>query len=378
MKHRAISFVAAHRLSVAAFTIMWLGIAWAMVALPTIPDVPIECVRSGPRDLKITTIIGDAGFVLAYLGMPIRLVLTWFRIRVRPIALLVVLFGAFIFLCGPGTHGLKIAMFWWPQYWISAKVSLVGAGVSLMTWHALEIRVPEIRALSTMASDLQHKNAELQRIGDENKRLREEAEARAQSAEDDAKRERDGKEELQRVNAQLEALTEELRLAKQRSDEKVIAAGTHVEDLEALLAESRANAEKIRAQSQTIAELGAFVLPVNRARGIAVMPIIGCVDSIRAQHARDCAAASVERFGLRTLIVDLRGVPIVDTMVATEIVKLVRVVEIVGAKCILSGIGAAVAMSLVELGESNPLAGIRTCTDLDNAIELAMKKGAVS
>jgi anti-anti-sigma regulatory factor len=112
--------------------------AWSIASLFAFPWLEdVECLRSGPTNLRAMTIIGEASISAAYTWIPIRLVLTWMGFRVRPIALLLVLFGAFIVLCG-ATHEMGIILFWWPKYWLSAKLKNITGTVSLAVAYVLE------------------------------------------------------------------------------------------------------------------------------------------------------------------------------------------------------------------------------------------------
>ena len=83
---------------------------------------------------------------------------------------------------------------------------------------------------------------------------------------------------------------------------------------------------------------------------VLVMPIIGMVDSRRASDMVQRLLAEVTRTQASFVIIDLTGVEIVDTQTADHLMKLMRKVEIVGARCVLTGIRAAVAETLVDIG----------------------------
>jgi rsbT co-antagonist protein RsbR len=81
-----------------------------------------------------------------------------------------------------------------------------------------------------------------------------------------------------------------------------------------------------------------------------VMPIIGLVDSRRTADMVQRLLAEVTRTQASFVIVDLTGVEIVDTKTADHLMKLMRKVELVGARCVLTGIRPAVAETLVDIG----------------------------
>ncbi len=84
--------------------------------------------------------------------------------------------------------------------------------------------------------------------------------------------------------------------------------------------------------------------------GVLAMPIIGLVDSRRTADMVLRLLAEVARTQATFVIVDLTGVEVVDTKTADHLIKLMRKVEVVGARCVLTGIQPAVAETLVDLG----------------------------
>lgn len=83
---------------------------------------------------------------------------------------------------------------------------------------------------------------------------------------------------------------------------------------------------------------------------VLVMPIIGVVDSRRVADMVQRMLAEVTRAQASFVIIDLTGVEIVDTKTADHLIKLMRKVEIVGARCVLTGIRPAVSETLVDIG----------------------------
>jgi rsbT co-antagonist protein RsbR len=83
---------------------------------------------------------------------------------------------------------------------------------------------------------------------------------------------------------------------------------------------------------------------------VLAMPIIGVVDSRRTTDMVQRLLAEVARTQASFVIVDLTGVEVVDTRTADHLIKLIRKVEIVGARCVLTGIRPAVSETLVDIG----------------------------
>ncbi len=80
------------------------------------------------------------------------------------------------------------------------------------------------------------------------------------------------------------------------------------------------------------------------------MPIIGVIDSRRTADMVQRLLAEVTRRQASFVIIDLTGVEIVDTQTADHLMKLMRKVEVIGARCVLTGIRAAVSETLVDIG----------------------------
>jgi rsbT co-antagonist protein RsbR len=109
-----------------------------------------------------------------------------------------------------------------------------------------------------------------------------------------------------------------------------------------------AKAELIARLRHSIDELSNPILEVWD--DVLVMPIIGVIDSRRTADMVQRLLAEVTRSRARFVIIDLTGVEVVDTKTADHLMKLKRKVEVVGARCVLTGIRAAVAATLVDIG----------------------------
>jgi rsbT co-antagonist protein RsbR len=98
----------------------------------------------------------------------------------------------------------------------------------------------------------------------------------------------------------------------------------------------------------TIKELSAPLLPVHD--GVLVMPLIGHIDSTRSAQIMEELLNGVQQHQADYVIIDITGVPIVDTAVANHLIQTTRAVSLLGAHCILVGISPEVAQTLVLLG----------------------------
>lgn len=104
---------------------------------------------------------------------------------------------------------------------------------------------------------------------------------------------------------------------------------------------------------------------------VLVMPLIGVLDTGRAQQMMELLLERIVERQSRFVIVDITGVPTVDTAVAEHLIKTTRAGNMVGARTVLVGISPQVAQTLVRLGVS--LGDISTFTDLRSGLEHVFK-----
>lgn len=95
-------------------------------------------------------------------------------------------------------------------------------------------------------------------------------------------------------------------------------------------------------------QLGTPVLPIHK--GIVVLPLIGHIDTARADHVMEAVLAAIVRYQTQVVIIDITGVSLVDTAVANSLIQTVRAAQLLGTLSILVGISAEVARSMVHLG----------------------------
>lgn len=84
--------------------------------------------------------------------------------------------------------------------------------------------------------------------------------------------------------------------------------------------------------------------------GVLVLPLIGTLDSHRARQCTEAALSQLLERSARVLIVDITGVPVVDTMVANYLMKMAMSVQLMGGTCIVTGISPRIAMTIVSMG----------------------------
>ena len=128
--------------------------------------------------------------------------------------------------------------------------------------------------------------------------------------------------------------------------------------------------EVILRQSGEINEISTPVIRVWE--GILALPIIGTLDSERTQVVMENLLQEIVNTGSSTAILDISGVPTVDTLVAQHLIKTVNATRLMGAECVISGIRPEIAQTIVHLGID--LAGVQTKASLASALQYAFRK----
>lgn len=126
--------------------------------------------------------------------------------------------------------------------------------------------------------------------------------------------------------------------------------------------------EQLQASIKVIREMGSPVLPIFQ--GVILTPLIGTMDSERARIVMDQVFHGIAREQARVAILDITGVPMVDTAVANALVQTAQGARLLGATPVLVGIRAEVAQTLIELGVN--LQGIVTRASLQEGLEYAL------
>jgi rsbT co-antagonist protein RsbR len=132
----------------------------------------------------------------------------------------------------------------------------------------------------------------------------------------------------------------------------------------------QAREEMIRRQSEEMLELSTPVIQLWD--GILAMPLIGTLDSSRTQVVMEALLAQIVATRSPIAILDITGVPTVDTLTAQHLLKTVAATRLMGAECIISGIRPQIAQTIVHLGVS--LGDIITKASLADAFRIALKK----
>lgn len=127
--------------------------------------------------------------------------------------------------------------------------------------------------------------------------------------------------------------------------------------------------EVILRQSDEITEISTPVIRVWD--GILALPIIGTLDSARTQVVMESLLQEIVDTGSSIAILDISGVPAVDSLVAQHLIKTVSATRLMGAECIISGIRPEIAQTIVHLGID--LSSIITKATLASALSYAFK-----
>lgn len=121
---------------------------------------------------------------------------------------------------------------------------------------------------------------------------------------------------------------------------------------------------------ETIRQMATPVVPVYQ--GVLVMPLVGVIDEARAANIVSGLLAAVEKERARVIILDITGVPVVDTAVAQALLQAARAARLVGAEAVLVGISPQVAETIVSLGVD--LADLVTKSDLQSGVAYAFQR----
>jgi rsbT co-antagonist protein RsbR len=127
----------------------------------------------------------------------------------------------------------------------------------------------------------------------------------------------------------------------------------------------------ISAQETALRELSTPLIPL--AEGVLAMPLVGSIDSARAAQIMEALLDGIGAARARIAILDITGVKVVDSQVANALIRAAKAARLLGAEVILTGIGPAVAMSLVQLEAD--LSNVMTLSTLQAGIAYAMSRG---
>jgi rsbT co-antagonist protein RsbR len=166
----------------------------------------------------------------------------------------------------------------------------------------------------------------------------------------------------QEANIALRAARAELEL---QVADRTAALHTALTDLQT---RATAQADLLIALEQeraAVRELSVPVIPISATT--LIIPLVGSLDASRIEQLQTRALRSLERSTVHTIILDITGVPVVDTQVAQGLLQVVQAAGLLGARVVLVGIRPEVAQALVGLGVD--MTPIRTFSDLQSALD---------
>jgi rsbT co-antagonist protein RsbR len=132
----------------------------------------------------------------------------------------------------------------------------------------------------------------------------------------------------------------------------------------------RSREDVIRRQQQEMMELST---PVIRLwEGVLAIPLIGTLDSSRTQMIMENLLQMIVDTNSKVAILDITGVPTVDTQTAQHLIKTVSAARLMGAECIISGIRPQIAQTIVHLGIE--IADVGTKASMADAVQLALSR----
>lgn len=132
----------------------------------------------------------------------------------------------------------------------------------------------------------------------------------------------------------------------------------------------KAREQVILRQQQELLELSTPV--VQLWQNVLALPLIGTLDSSRTQVVMESLLQKIVETGAMIAIIDITGVPTVDTLVAQHLLKTIAAARLMGADCIISGIRPQIAQTIVHLGVN--LEDVITKATLADAFTVALKK----
>lgn len=165
------------------------------------------------------------------------------------------------------------------------------------------------------------------------------------------------------MSAQLAATYADLQEAR-------LAEAQRAADLQRALDEIQQGQDEQARLLETIRQMSTPVVPVER--GVLVMPLVGIIDTPRAQGIIQTLLTTIEEEQARVVILDITGVPVVDTAVAQTLLQAALAARLLGAETVLVGISPQVAETIVSLGVD--LSGLVTRADLQSGVEYARRR----
>jgi anti-anti-sigma regulatory factor len=184
---------------------------------------------------------------------------------------------------------------------------------------------------------------------------------------------------IRTIGLEQEDFFSQSRLAELALTEAYADVERRVEEQTTQLAQETAERERlqqeiIQSQQLAIQELSTPVIPLLEAPGgeggIIAMPLIGSIDSLRARDIMRALLAGISQHQAQVVILDITGVPVVDSGVASHLNKAIQAAQLKGAQTIVTGISDDVAEAIVDLGID--WSNVTTLGDLQTGLVVAL------
>ncbi len=127
---------------------------------------------------------------------------------------------------------------------------------------------------------------------------------------------------------------------------------------------------RIKEQSKQMSKMSTPTIKLWE--GVLVLPVIGVVDSLRAQLMMESMLDKIVETSAKVILLDIQGVAAVDTAIANHLIKITKATKLMGCECILSGISPAVAQTIIQLG-IDMIDSIKTMSTLSDGLAEAFK-----
>jgi rsbT co-antagonist protein RsbR len=146
--------------------------------------------------------------------------------------------------------------------------------------------------------------------------------------------------------------------------------GSEVQESRERAAELEEKLKLIEQQRKAIEELSTPIIKIWEQ--VLVLPLIGTLDTRRSQTLTEALLTNIAATQTKVTILDITGVPTVDSAVANHLLKTISAVQLLGAVCVITGIRPEVAQTMVHLGVD--LSGVETLSTLAEGLKWAFER----
>jgi anti-anti-sigma regulatory factor len=160
----------------------------------------------------------------------------------------------------------------------------------------------------------------------------------------------------------------ELQATQASLEQRVVVEQEQRERIEHLMRSEQEQRQVLEKQQQLVQALSTPIIPVMER--IIILPLIGSIDSMRAKDITRNLLAGIRAHQAQVVILDITGVPVVDSGVANHLNKAIQAAQLKGARTIVTGISDVVAEAIVDLGID--WSGIETLADLQTGLLTAL------